>query len=154
MSKELAFVMINPYSLAKSRTGGVIARIIGRTPLDFVAARMFGPGKQLIQEFADVVRASYADDDPEVGALLSDYILRAYGPNPADGRPRRVMLLLFEGDHAVDRVAEITGLLKKTHHDCVHDSRLARARDHFASDGKVLGLEVTVRVDELHFASP
>ena len=101
--------MINPYSLAKSRTGGVIARIIGRTPLDFVAARMFGPGKQLIQEFADVVRASYADDDPEVGELLSDYILRAYGPNPADDRPRRVMLLLFEGDHAVDRVAEITG---------------------------------------------
>lgn len=109
MSKELAFVMINPYSLAKSRTGGVIARIIGRTQLDFVAARMFGPGKQLTQEFAAIVRASYADDDPKAGALLSDYIMRAYAPDPADGRPRRVMLLLFEGDHAVDRVAEITG---------------------------------------------
>ena len=109
MSKELAFVMINPYSLAKSRTGGIIARYVGRSNLDFVGARMFGPSKQLAQEFADTVRAAYAEDDAEAGALLADYIAGNYGPDPVNGRPRRVMLLLFEGENAIDRIAEMTG---------------------------------------------
>ena len=44
MSSELAFVLINPYTIAKSRTGGVIGRFMSRTGLDLVAARMFAPG--------------------------------------------------------------------------------------------------------------
>jgi len=42
MAKELAFALINPYTIAKSRTGGVIGRFMSRTGLDLVAARMFG----------------------------------------------------------------------------------------------------------------
>ena len=43
MATELAFALINPYSIAKSRTGGIIGRFISRTGLELVAARMFGP---------------------------------------------------------------------------------------------------------------
>ena len=37
MASELAFVLINPYTIAKSRTGGVIGRFMSRTGLDLVA---------------------------------------------------------------------------------------------------------------------
>lgn len=47
-SQELAYVIITPYSLSKSRTGGIIARLIARTGLELVGARMFAPGRELI----------------------------------------------------------------------------------------------------------
>ena len=43
MSQQLAYVIITPYSLFKSRTGGILSRLITRTGLELVAARMFGP---------------------------------------------------------------------------------------------------------------
>jgi hypothetical protein len=45
MSQQLAYVIITPYSLHKSRTGGILARLITRTGLDLVEARVFAPGK-------------------------------------------------------------------------------------------------------------
>ena len=44
MPQELAYVIITPYSLHKSRTGGILARLISRTSLEMEAARMFAPG--------------------------------------------------------------------------------------------------------------
>ena len=108
MAKELAFALINPYTIAKSRTGGVIARFIGRTDLDLVGARMFGPGIELVKEYSEMVR--HADPEhQETCDLIADYILRSYCPNPASGRPRRVMLLVFEGEDAVARIWRVTG---------------------------------------------
>ena len=34
MAEELAYVLVNPYTLFKSRTGGVLARLMSRTALD------------------------------------------------------------------------------------------------------------------------
>ena len=56
MAKELAFVLINPYTVSKSRTGGVIARYISRTGLDLVAARMFAPSAELARAYAQLIR--------------------------------------------------------------------------------------------------
>ena len=108
MGRELAYVLINPYTIAKSRTGGVIARYMARTDLDFVGARMFGPSKELAEKYAQIVRSTDPDASPTT-QLIADYIVRCYGPNPADGRPRRVMLLLFEGEDAVRKIWEVTG---------------------------------------------
>lgn len=108
MAQELAFVLINPYTIAKSRTGGVIARFMGRTDLNFVGARMFGPSRELAEQYAELVRSA----DPEnqkVCDLIANYIVREYGPNPATGRPRRVMLLLFEGEDAIQKIWNVTG---------------------------------------------
>ena len=44
MAEELSYVLVTPYSIRKSRTGGIVARLISRTGLDLVAARMFSPG--------------------------------------------------------------------------------------------------------------
>jgi len=109
VAKELAFVLINPYTIAKSRTGGVIARCIARTDLDFVAARMFGPSRDLATSYADLVRSSRKDGDPEITDLVADYILRCYTPDPETGKPRRVMLLLFEGEDAIRKVWTVAG---------------------------------------------
>lgn len=108
MARELAFVLINPYTISKSRTGGVIARYIARTDLDFVAARMLGPTVDLVRQYAELVR--HADPEhADTCRLIADYILKSYAPNPATGRPRRVMLLLFEGEDAIRRIWEVTG---------------------------------------------
>ena len=56
MAKELAFALINPYTIAKSRTGGVIGRFISRTGLELVAARMFGPSRELAERYAQLIR--------------------------------------------------------------------------------------------------
>jgi nucleoside diphosphate kinase len=108
MAKELAFVLINPYTIGKSRTGGVIGRLIQKTKLDVVAARMFGPSKELAEQYATLLR-----NDPEIDEvqrnLLADYVLRAYMPDPKTGRRRRVMMLLLEGEEAIRKVREATG---------------------------------------------
>jgi nucleoside diphosphate kinase len=108
MAQELAFILINPYTIAKSRTGGVIARIISRSDLHLVGARMFGPSVELASRYAELVKES----DPrhaKIYRLISDYIAREYSPDPETGRPSRVMLLLFEGESAVRKIWGVTG---------------------------------------------
>jgi nucleoside diphosphate kinase len=113
MAKELAFVLINPYTISKSRTGGVIGRFIARTGLEVVAARMFGPSRQLAERYADLLRS-----DPEVELnvrqILADYVLNNYSPDPKTGRPRRVLMLLFEGEDAIATISNVTGNIRYT----------------------------------------
>ena len=113
MAKELAFVLINPYTIAKSRTGGVIARYISRTGLDLVAARMFAPSVELARAYAQLIRSDL-EIDPVVRPLLADYVEREYGPDPSSGRCRRVMMLLFEGENAIQLVKDVTGPIRPT----------------------------------------
>jgi len=108
MASELAFVLINPYTIAKSRTGGVIGRFMSRTGLDLVAARMFAPGKELIETYASMV-----DKDkslpPAIRRLLADYVLCSYAPDPVTGRSRRVLMILLEGEDAIRKVRDMAG---------------------------------------------
>ena len=46
MPQQLAYVIITPYSLHKSRTGGILTRLITRTGCELVAARMFAPSAE------------------------------------------------------------------------------------------------------------
>ncbi len=113
MAKELAFVLINPYTISKSRTGGVIARYISRTGLDLVAVRMFGPNAELARAYAELIRTD-PDVDPIVRPLLADYVEQKYGPDPVTGCCRRVMMLLFEGENAIQAVKDVTGPIRPT----------------------------------------
>ena len=88
MARELAFVLINPYTIAKSRTGNVISRFISRTGLELVAARMFGPSRELVEQYADLVR-HYQNKAEAERTLLADYIVQAYSPEPTNDRRRR-----------------------------------------------------------------
>ena len=107
MSKELGYVLVTPYTLRKSRTGGVLARLLSYTGLDLVAARMFGPSAELVHRYAELIR----NDEtiwPEIRKLLSEYIERELAPAP-DGRRHRVLMLLFEGENAVRKLRDAVG---------------------------------------------
>ena len=108
MASDLAFVLINPYTIAKSRTGGVIGRFISRTGLDLVAARMFAPGAELIARYAEQVERD-PGGDPAGRALLADYVRRAYAPDAVSGRRRRVLMILLEGEDAIEKVRDMAG---------------------------------------------
>lgn len=112
MSKELAFVLINPYPIRKSRTGGIIARYLVRTDLKLVGARLFGPPAELVKVFADYLRSG-DPNDREVHDLLADYVQQSYAPDAANGRPHRCMCLLFEGEDAIRKIYDVTGALRQ-----------------------------------------
>ncbi|MGI5869249.1 MAG: nucleoside-diphosphate kinase [Kiritimatiellia bacterium] len=105
---ELAYVLINPYSIRKSRTGGILTRYLGRTDLRLVSARMFGPSREMAERYADAVR-DRCDGVPEIDKLIADYVMKEYAPNKPTGRPHRCMCLLFEGEDAIRKIWEVTG---------------------------------------------
>ena len=122
MSMELAFVLINPYTIAKSRTGGVIGRFLSRTGLELVAARMYAPSAQLAQEYADLIRSDVSGLELTTRTLLADYVAKSYSPDPITGRPRRVMLILLEGENAIRRVRETAGNVAITGGETIRDT--------------------------------
>ncbi|WP_372846204.1 nucleoside-diphosphate kinase [Pontiella sp.] len=107
MSKELGYVLITPYTLRKSRTGGVLGRLLSTTGLDLVAARMFGPSRELVEKHAELVRSN-EKVWPEIRELLSEYIEREFSPDE-DGQVHRVLMLLFEGENAVRKLRDSVG---------------------------------------------
>ncbi len=109
MSQQLAYVIITPYSLHKSRTGGILARLISRTGLELVAARMFAPGKELVARYSEAIISPNDPQDRRIQELIRDYILRHFGPDATTGRSRRVMMLLFRGEDAVRKVRSVVG---------------------------------------------
>ncbi len=109
MSEQLAYAIITPYSLYKSRTGGIVARLITRTGLDLVAARMFAPSPELVRQYADTVVSAADPQDRRIQELIRDYIVKQMGPEPKTQRRRRVMVLLFRGDDAVRKVRSVVG---------------------------------------------
>ena len=53
--EELSYAIVTPYSMRKSRTGGIVARLISRTGLDVVAGRMFAPSPELVSRYAETI---------------------------------------------------------------------------------------------------
>jgi len=111
MPNQLAYVIITPYSLHKSRTGGILSRLISRTGLDLVGARMFAPSAELAQKYADASVSANDPQDRRIQDLIYDYILKNLAPDPKTGRRRRVMMLLFQGEDAVRKTRSVVGHL-------------------------------------------
>jgi len=107
--QQLAYVIVTPYTLYKSRTGGILARLISRTGLEMVGARMFAPSRELVREYADLVVSVNDPQDQPIQEMIRDYILHNLSPDPATGRRRRVMVLLFKGEDAVRKIRSVVG---------------------------------------------
>jgi nucleoside diphosphate kinase len=108
---QLAYVVITPYSLYKSRTGGILSRLITRTGLDLVDMRMFAPSAELAKAYAGTIVSAHDTQDRKIQELLKDYVLQNLSPDPKTGLRRRVMMLLFQGDEAVRKVRSVVGNL-------------------------------------------
>ncbi|HEY3863340.1 MAG TPA: nucleoside-diphosphate kinase [Verrucomicrobiae bacterium] len=109
MSQQLAYVIITPYTLYKSRTGGILARLITRTGLELAAARMFAPSADLVQRYSEAIISTADPQDRHIQELIRDYVLHNLGPDPKTHRPRRAMMLLFRGEEAVRKVRSVIG---------------------------------------------
>jgi nucleoside diphosphate kinase len=109
MSQQLAYVIITPYSLFKSRTGGILSRLITRTGLELAAARMFAPSKELVTQYSQAIISQNDPQDRRVQELIHDYILQNLSPDPKTGRRRRAMVLLFKGEDAVRKTRSVIG---------------------------------------------
>src|SRR5437016_11035382 len=109
MSQQLAYVIITPYSLHKSRTGGILSRLISRTGLELAAARMFAPSAELVKEYSQAINSANAPQDRRIQELIYNYILQNLSPDPKTGRRRRAMTLLFRGEDAVRKTRSIIG---------------------------------------------
>lgn len=109
MSQQLAYVIITPYTLYKSRTGGILARLITRTGLELVGARMYSPSSELVQKYSEAIVSADDPQDRRIQEMLRDYVILNLSPDPKTKRRRRVMILLFQGDDAVRKVRSVIG---------------------------------------------
>lgn len=112
MAQELAYVIITPYTLYKSRTGGIITRLITRSGMELVSARMFAPSQALVDEYAAAIVPSPDPVRNRAQDLIREYVRQQLAPDPKSGRRRRVMLLLFKGDNAVSAIRSTAGDLR------------------------------------------
>ena len=102
-AEELSYVIVTPYSMRKSRTGGIVARLISRTGLDLVAGRMFAPSAELTKRYADTI---VTETDPRHRAtqeLIRDYVLKNF-TGRVNGQRARTLILVFRGPDAVEKV--------------------------------------------------
>src|SRR5438045_3194704 len=70
---------------------------------------MFAPGPELIQEYSKVIISANDPQDRRIQELIRDYILQNLSPDPKTKRPRRVMMLVFQGEDAVRKVRSVVG---------------------------------------------
>ena len=122
MAEELSYVLLTPYTIRKSRTGGIVSRVISRTGLDLVATRMFAPSQELVERYA---AGLVTDKDPSHRAAqeqIQKYVLANFGAKHAS-KPR-VMLLVFKGEDAVKKIREVVGhiLNERTSGETVRDT--------------------------------
>jgi nucleoside diphosphate kinase len=107
-AEELSYAIVTPYSMRKSRTGGIIARLISRTGLDLVGGRMFAPSAKLANRYAETI---VTETDPRHRAtqeLIREYVLKNFTGNINGQRPR-VLVLVFRGPEAVEKIHRTVG---------------------------------------------
>lgn len=106
MSCEISYVLFTPYTIARSRTGGVLSRLLVRLDLELVGAQMIASSAEFANAFAES-EFNNTPSDGIIGQLKKEYILRAF--SPTNGRKHRVLLLLFRGSNAVEKLKAVAG---------------------------------------------
>jgi nucleoside diphosphate kinase len=99
MAEELAYALITPYSLLKSRTGGIIGRLLSLTNLDFVGARMYAPTDRFVDKYMATIEEQEAS--PRIKKALLGYVNSYFRPDNRFRISNRTVLLLFRGEDAV-----------------------------------------------------
>ncbi|MDR0622877.1 MAG: nucleoside-diphosphate kinase [Treponema sp.] len=104
MKQAVSYVMVTPYTIAKSRTGGVVSRLLSRTDLELVGAQMFAPDEKLVKDYAADLRTRKPAGEL---SILADYVEKNL--IPSEGRRHRTLLLLFRGENPCEKLLSICG---------------------------------------------
>ena len=107
-TEELSYAIVTPYSMRKSRTGGIIARLISRTGLDLVGGRMFAPSAKLANRYAETIVTETDARHRATQELIREYVLKNFTGNINGQRPR-VLFLVFRGPEAVEKIHRTVG---------------------------------------------
>jgi nucleoside diphosphate kinase len=105
---ELSYAIITPYSMRKSRTGGIVGRLVSRTGLDLVGGRMFAPSQELAKRYAETFVTETNPPHRATQELIRAYVLKNFTGNIQGQRPR-VLLLIFRGPNAVEKMHRTVG---------------------------------------------
>lgn len=108
---ELAYALITPYSLHKSRTGGIIARLLWAN-VRLVAARMYAPRPEsdFIQDYCDAIYDPHEEHVPlRHQKTLIEYIANNFGKPNARGISNRLVLLVFRGPNGIADIGQAVG---------------------------------------------
>lgn len=109
MTEEISYVMTTPYTLAKSRTGGILSRLFSRVDLELIGAQIFTPDKKTVEAYAASIMKHANPEKPGSAELIRDYVLEKM--MPSEGRAHRVAIFLFRGENAVRRLRDHVGAL-------------------------------------------
>ena len=112
MKEAISYVIVTPYTVAKSRTGGVISRLLSQVDLDLVGAQMIAPDELLVKKYAAALREEVVPLDV---SLLADYVESNMGPS--EGRRHRSLLLLLRGENPCEKLSTICGRLYPEHRE-------------------------------------
>jgi nucleoside diphosphate kinase len=104
MKQDISYVLVTPYTIAKSRTGGVISRLLSRTDLELVGAQIFAPDENLVRDYAAYIRSR---EPAEEVPLIAAYVEKNLAPS--EGRRHRSLLLLFRGENPCEKLLAICG---------------------------------------------
>src|SRR6266581_74650 len=107
-SEELSYAIITPYAMRKSRTGGIVGRLISRTGLDLVGGQMFAPSPELAKRYAETIVTETDARHRATQELIRDYVLKNF-PGEKNGEYPRVLFLVFRGPDAVERIRRTVG---------------------------------------------
>jgi nucleoside diphosphate kinase len=108
MEQAISYVLVTPYTVAKSRTGGVLARLLSQVDLELVGAQMIVPDETLVRGYAAALRE---ENRPGGATLLADYVEQNLAPG------HRTLLLLFRGEKPCEKLAAICGHIYPEHLD-------------------------------------
>lgn len=141
MAEELSYVLITPYSIRKSRTGGIVSRLLSRSGLELVAGRMFAPSQELVEEFAAATVTETDARHRRTQELIREYILKKLSPD-AHGVRQRVLVLILKGNDAVLRTRTVVGHIvnERTSGETIRDTY----GDYLVEDGEVVYFEPAV----------
>ncbi|MDX2081772.1 MAG: nucleoside-diphosphate kinase [Terrimicrobiaceae bacterium] len=141
MADELSYVLITPYSLRKSRTGGIIGRLLARTGLELVGGRLFSPSPELTGAYSEMVAGEPDPRHSGTQKLIRDYVRGKFQPD-ADGRAARFLLLVLRGEDAVAKTRTVTGHIvnPSPRGETIRDT----FGDYVVEDGRVVYFEPAV----------
>ena len=99
VAEELTYALITPYSLFKSRTGGIIGRMLALANLELLQARMFIFSDAFVDRYKEIICPPNMDE-PIRQAWL-DYLDRNLRVSNSWHYAPRCMVMVFRGPNAV-----------------------------------------------------
>src|SRR5207249_10741567 len=94
--QELSYAVVTPYSMRKSRTGGIVARLISRTGLDIVAGRMFAPSAEVVKGYAETIVTEAESRNRARQQLIGEYLRRNF-TGKGNGELARALFFVVSG---------------------------------------------------------